>query len=60
MDSSEETAIVKTFVVKEKRERLAGFLANPKRRKEATSSLAHFNDFDRKWIVGRAAALMEI
>jgi len=48
---TEEQALINSFVTKSKRERLAGLLANPKRRAKATSSLAHFNDLDPRWVV---------
>jgi hypothetical protein len=48
---TEEVALINSFVVKSKRERLSGLLTNPKRRKQATSALAHFDDFDSRWVM---------
>ncbi|HEX5041742.1 MAG TPA: hypothetical protein VFV75_02490 [Candidatus Polarisedimenticolaceae bacterium] len=48
---TEEEALIRSFIVKEKRQRLVDLLANPKRRKKVTSSLAHFRDLDPRWVV---------
>jgi len=53
---TEEEALINSFVVKRKRDRLAGLLANPKRRTEATSTLAHFGDLDVRWVIRLTAA----
>lgn len=51
MDTSDEVALIKSFVVKEKRERLLGFISKPKTRAKFTSELAHFRDLDHRWVV---------
>jgi len=48
---SEEEALIRAFVLKAKRDRLIEFLSNRKRRREVTSRLAHFRDFDRRFVV---------
>jgi len=48
---SEEEELVRAFVVKEKRDRLAELLASPKRRRKATAGLAHFRDLDPRFVV---------
>jgi hypothetical protein len=51
MDHKEETAIVQSFIVKEKRERFRAFLSDPKRRREITRRLAHSSDVDGRQFV---------
>ena len=48
---TEEEALIRSFIVKEKRQRIVDLLANPKRRKQVTSSLAHFRDLDPRWMI---------
>jgi hypothetical protein len=48
---TEEEALIRSFIVKEKRQRLVDLLANPKRRKKVTSSLSHFGDLDPRWMI---------
>jgi hypothetical protein len=48
---TEEEALIRTFVVKSKRDRLVELLANRKRREDVTSSLAHFRDLDSRFVV---------
>ena len=48
---NEEGALIQSFVTQAKRERVAGLLANPKRRAKATSSLAHFHALDPRWMI---------
>ena len=48
---TEEDALIQSFVTKAKRERVAGLLANRKRRAKATSSLAYFHDLDPRWVI---------
>src|SRR5882724_5995223 len=45
-----EEAMVRAFVVTAKRDRLLGFLANPKRRADALDSLSHFNGWDERFV----------
>ena len=47
----EEEALIRAFVVNTKRDRLAELLSNPKRRRKATASLAHFRDLDRRFVI---------
>jgi hypothetical protein len=47
----EEEALIRAFVVKTKRDRLAELLSNPKRRWKATTSLAHFRDLDPRFVI---------
>lgn len=42
---SREIQLVETFVIADKRERYAGFLSSPKRRKKFLNELYHFGDF---------------
>jgi hypothetical protein len=44
-----ESAAIKAFVVREKRERLLGFLAKPKTRKRFVQELNHFRLFDHRF-----------
>ena len=46
----QEEATIRAFIVRERRERFLELLANPKRRKTATDSLAHAN---RAWFDSR-------
>jgi hypothetical protein len=46
-----EIETIRAFVVPTKRDRYVGFLSNEKRRREFVRGLAHFNDFDLRWIV---------
>ena len=48
---NEEEALIRAFVVSSKHDRMVELLANPKRRRKVTSSLAHFRDLDPRWIV---------
>ena len=48
---SDEERFLSTFIDKSKRARLAELLANPKRRREVTSALAHFRDLDPRWLI---------
>lgn len=50
LPNPEEEATVRAFVVRERRERFLDLLANPKRRKTITDSLAHAN---RAWFDSR-------
>jgi len=44
--NAHEDEFVRSFVAKNKRERVAMLLANPKRRKEYLKTLAHYGDLD--------------
>jgi hypothetical protein len=44
---TEEEAVIRAFVIKEKRERLLGFL--PARRKDATAELGESRNLDSRW-----------
>jgi len=46
-----EEALIRAFVVPEKRERLVELLAKPKRRETVRKALAHFGDLDRRFMV---------
>lgn len=46
-----EVDTIRAFVVPAKRDRYVAFLTNQKRRKEFSRDLAHWNDFDPRWIV---------
>jgi hypothetical protein len=46
-----ETALVSAFVLPAKRDRLLGFLANPKRRRKLLDLLHHFADLDPRYLV---------
>ena len=48
---SEEEALIRAFVIKAKRDRLVELLSNPKRRRKATATLAHFHDLDPRFVV---------
>ena len=48
---NEEEALVRSFVVPAKRQRLLELLANPRRRSKATQTLAHFRGLDPRWLV---------
>ena len=48
---SEEEALIRAFVLKARRDRLIEFLSSRTRRHEATSRLAHFRDFDPRYVV---------
>ena len=48
---NEEAILISTFVNPTKRKHLIEILANPKRRHRATTTLAHFSDFDPSAIV---------
>jgi hypothetical protein len=48
---NEEATLISTFVNGAKRKHLIEILANPKRRHRATTTLAHFNDFDPSTVV---------
>ena len=56
---TEEGALVRSFVVAEKRDRLAGFLASPKDRHKATALLPHFRSLDPRWVVAIPADRQE-
>lgn len=51
----EETESIRAFVIPAKRKRMIELLANPKRRRKATSSLHHFHDLDPRWVVPLAS-----
>jgi len=55
MDTTEEFAIVRSFIVKDKRERFLSFLSNPKRRGEITRRLADGREIDSRCHVKIAA-----
>jgi hypothetical protein len=42
---------LQAFIAKTKCERYVGFISNEKRRGEFVRQLAHFNDFDPRWII---------
>lgn len=42
---------MRSFVVAAKQERYIDFLAHPKRRRKATTALAHLKDLDPRWVV---------
>ena len=46
-----EEALVRAFVVPAKQQRLLELLANPKRRRDALRTLAHFRDLDTRYTV---------
>jgi hypothetical protein len=46
-----EVETIKAFVTAQKRDRYVAFITNEKRRKDFVRDLAHFNDFDRRYIV---------
>jgi hypothetical protein len=46
-----EVETIRAFVAATKRERYIGFVSNEKRRKEFVRDLAHFGDFDPRWII---------
>jgi hypothetical protein len=46
-----EVETIRAFVAATKRERYIGFVSNEKRRKEFVRDLAHFGDFDLRWII---------
>lgn len=48
---TEEEAFVKAFVALPKQARLLALLADPKRRRQFLDTLAHFKDFDPRWMV---------
>jgi hypothetical protein len=48
---TEEEILIKSFIIKNKRERFTNLLANPKQRVKVTSSLAHFSNLDPRWVV---------
>jgi len=48
---NEEATLISTFVNPTKRKHLIEILANSKRRHRATTTLAHFNDFDPSAVV---------
>lgn len=48
---NEEEALIRSFVVKPKRDRLIEFLSSRKQRRKATTTLAHFHDLDPRFIV---------
>jgi len=48
---NDEEAVIRTFVVRAKRDRLVELLASRKRRNDVTTSLAHFRDFDSRFVV---------
>jgi len=48
---NDEELFLTAFINKARRERLAELLANPKRRRQATSALAHFHELDPRWLV---------
>jgi len=52
----EEALLIDAFVVAAKRGRLKELLAKPKRRADATASLAHFGDLDPRWVVALPGA----
>lgn len=47
-----EQALIKAFIVPQKRERYLGFVTNPKRRPKFISELAHFKSIDSRYVVG--------
>ena len=47
---NQEIEIIKSFVVKNRQERYLKLLSNEKGRKKFLQSLAHFKDFDEKYI----------
>jgi len=51
MGTNEEEAFIRSFVVKQRRDRLIEFLANRKQRRKATATLAHFRDLDPRFVV---------
>jgi hypothetical protein len=46
-----EVETIRAFVAKTKRERYVGFVSNEKRRNEFARNLAHWDDFDSRWII---------
>lgn len=50
--AAQEEATIRTFIVRERRERFLALLANPKRRRKVTDSLAHPNPawFDSRYV----------
>lgn len=48
---NEEEALIRSFVVKQKRDRLIEFLSSQKQRRKATATLAHFRDLDQRFVV---------
>ncbi|HET9192168.1 MAG TPA: hypothetical protein VFO21_04775 [Vicinamibacterales bacterium] len=48
---NEEEALIRSFVVKPKRDRLIEFLSSQKQRRKATATLAHFRDLDQRFVV---------
>jgi len=51
---NEEAILIKSFVIRKKQDRLIEFLANPKRRRDATTTLAHFKDLNPDCVVALA------
>ena len=49
MDWQVET--IRAFVIRQKRDRYVEMISSPKKRKKFTSDLAHWNDFDPRFIV---------
>jgi hypothetical protein len=47
----EEEALVRSFIVRPKRDRWVALLANPRRRRAITVTLAHLRDLDPRWRV---------
>jgi hypothetical protein len=48
---NDEATLISTFVSGAKRKHLIEILANPKRRHRATTTLAHFNDFEPSTVI---------
>ena len=48
---NEEEALIRAFIVKRKQDRFVEMLSNPRHRRKATSSLAHFRDLDPRYMV---------
>ena len=48
---SDEIEIIRAFVVSSRRDRLLELLAKPKRRRDVTTTLAHFRHLDPRWVV---------
>jgi hypothetical protein len=46
-----QEAVVRSFILPQRRERYLGFLSNKKGRAKFISALAHFKAFDPKWVI---------
>lgn len=53
---SEEVDLIRSFVLRQKRDRMITLLASRKGRSKVTSSLAHFSDLDPRWVLPIAPA----